>query len=181
MLSAAMLADVLRLGLALLVLPVPLAAQELDEIPADTFRMIIPPPTLAGHAVARYADDGRRDPFVPLVGRNAASVGGPRFELLRLTGVFMGSPGNSLVVLEDPANRGHFVRVGEEVGNATLVEILADAAVFEVRDYGADRRQVLSLDPDARPAARVQPTPEPAVAPPPAPVPPAEVPLGGSP
>lgn len=174
-------ADVLRLGLALLVLPAPLAAQELDQRVADTLRLVIPPSALAGYAVARYADDGRRDPFVPLIGRNAGSASVPRLEQLRLTGVFMGSPGNSLAVLEDPANRGHFVRVGEELGNARLVEILADAAIFEVSDYGGHRREILRLDRNARSAVRMQSAPAVATASPREPTPPAEPPTGESP
>lgn len=173
-------ADVLRLGLVLLVLPAPLAAQELDQRVTDTLRLVIPP-ALAGYTVARYADDGRRDPFIPLIGRNAGPASVPRLEQLRLTGVFMGSPGNSLVVLEDPANRGHFVRVGEELGNARLVEILADAAIFEVSDYGGHRREVLKLDRNARSAVRMQSAPAVAAASPREPVPPTEPPAGGSP
>lgn len=94
---------------------------------------------------ASYQDDGRRDPFVPLT--SGADPGeGPRFETLRLTGVFLGAPGHSLVVLEDPMRRGHFTRVGEKIGNARLLAIHSESADFEVDDYGSVRRETLRLD-----------------------------------
>ena len=94
---------------------------------------------------ASYHDHGRRDPFVPLT--SGADPGeGPRFETLRLTGIFLGSPGNSLVVLEDPMRRGHFARVGEKIGNARLLAIHSESADFEVDDYGSVRRESLRLE-----------------------------------
>ena len=94
---------------------------------------------------ASYHDHSRRDPFVPLT--SGADPGeGPRFETLRLTGIFLGSPGNSLVVLEDPMRRGHFARVGEKIGNARLLAIHSESADFEVDDYGSVRRASLRLE-----------------------------------
>lgn len=111
---------------------------------------------------AAYISDGRRDPFLPLTGTYASEAdGAPRLEQLDLTGIFVGAPGNSLVVLEDPTRRGHFVRVGESLGNARLLEILRDAAVFEVDDYGILRRDTLRLVPD-RPSAPPPPASPPA-------------------
>lgn len=94
---------------------------------------------------AIYDGGGRRDPFDPLTVEGAIDTG-PRFETLRLTGVFLGSPGNSLVVLEDPTRRGHFLRVGEQISGARLIQILPEAAVFEVEEYGTARREVLRLE-----------------------------------
>ena len=94
---------------------------------------------------AIYDTGGRRDPFDPLtVGGDIDT--GPRFETLRLTGVFLGAPGNSLVVLEDPTRRGHFLRVGERLGQARLIQIMPDGAAFEVEEYGIGRREVLRLE-----------------------------------
>ncbi|MBA3584906.1 MAG: hypothetical protein H0W36_10345 [Gemmatimonadetes bacterium] len=129
----------------LLALPHTMAAQE---------EIVTTSSGLESYAEARYADAGRRDPFVPLIGAEASAAGGPRFDQLRLTGVFQGTPGNSLVVLEDPASRGWFVRVGETIGNALLIDILPDGAVFEVSDYGSVRREIVRLDRDERLPAR---------------------------
>lgn len=98
---------------------------------------------------AVYAVDGRRDPFVPLVSVDGQDAEGPRFDRLTLTGIFLGAPGNSLVVLEDPMRRGHFVRAGEVIGNARLLEIGSQSAVFEVEDFGVARRVTLRLERDA--------------------------------
>jgi hypothetical protein len=102
-------------------------------------------PDIARIEPASYHDRGRRDPFVPLT--SGADPGeGPRFETLRLTGIFLGSPSHSLVVLEDPMRRGHFARVGEKIGNARLLAIHSKSADFEVDDYGSVRRESLRLD-----------------------------------
>lgn len=90
--------------------------------------------------------EGGRDPFVPLTDEGAAGEDAPRFQELTLTGLFVGAPGNSLVVLEDEKRRGHFLRLGQTIGEATLIEVLRDAAVFEVREYGAVRREILRLE-----------------------------------
>lgn len=125
----------------------------------DSLEIVLPPTVATG--TASYDDVGRRDPFVPLIVELETATTGPRFETLRLSGVFLGSPGNSLVVLEDPANRGHFVRVGERLGNAVLVEIRPRSAVFEIREYGAVRREVLELERVERPSRERSPRQEP--------------------
>jgi hypothetical protein len=108
----------------------------------DSVTAFVPTSALAP---AIYDGEGRRDPFDPLT-LESSPESGPRFEALRLTGVFLGSPGNSLVVLEDPTRRGHFLRVGERLGEARLVQIQPQSAVFEVEEYGTVRREVLRLE-----------------------------------
>lgn len=131
------------LALAAILLASPLAAQEESS---DRIQIVVPRPDRALAGIARYDAGGRRDPFMPLFSEASGGGSAPRLEMLRLTGVFEGSGSNGLVVLEDPSHRGHFVRLGEQIGNARLVEILPLAAVFEVRDYGASRRVVLRLE-----------------------------------
>ena len=108
----------------------------------DSVTSFVPASALAP---AIYDAGARRDPFDPLTLENSPETG-PRFEALRLTGIFMGSPGNSLVVLEDPTRRGHFLRVGKRIGEARLVQIEPQSAVFEVEEYGTVRREVLRLE-----------------------------------
>jgi hypothetical protein len=117
------------------------AAQE-SAVP-DTLTMAVVPFTALEPAI--YDAGGRREPFDPLTVAGDVDTG-PRFETLRLTGVFLGAPGNSLVVLEDPTRRGHFLRVGERLGQARLIQIMPDGAVFEVEEYGIGRREVLRLE-----------------------------------
>jgi hypothetical protein len=122
-----------------LLVPTLLGAQ---VVVGDSVTAIVPSSALAP---AIYDGEGRRDPFDPLTLENSPATG-PRFEALRLTGVFLGAPGNSLVVLEDPTRRGHFLRVGERIGEARLVQIQPQSAVFEVEEYGTVRREVLRLE-----------------------------------
>jgi hypothetical protein len=135
-------AGLLSLALALVAAAAtPLRAQE-----PTSPQVVVPPGIMTSISVAHYDPSGRRDPFVPLYDEAQAGTTGPRFETLKLTGIFLGSGTNSLAVLEDPTHRGYFVRLGQQIGTARLVEILPQAAVFEVRDYGATRRIVLRLE-----------------------------------
>lgn len=121
-----------------------LASTASGQIVADTLE-VLALPSREGLGSASYDLIESRDPFLPLTGEEAPGTG-PRFEQLTLTGIFEGAPGRSLVVLEDPSQRGWFVRVGEEIADAQLIEIRPDAAVFDVREYGAVRREILRLE-----------------------------------
>ena len=114
--------------------------------PPDSVEVVIPAPAPSMGGIARYEGSGRRDPFTPLFVEGEGGVSGPRFEQLKVTGIFRGGGANSLVVLEDPTHRGYFVRLGQTIGSARLVEILPQAAVFEVREHDASRRVVLRLE-----------------------------------
>jgi len=128
---------------AALLLLAPAEAVRAQEEPAP--QVVIPGPTVRSYA--QYEPGGRRDPFEPMFSERAADEdAGPRFDSLTLTGIFLGSGANSLAVLEDLTHRGYFVRLGQQIGNARLVEILPQAAVFEVSEYGASRRVVLRLE-----------------------------------
>ncbi|MBA2566086.1 MAG: hypothetical protein H0V09_11795 [Gemmatimonadetes bacterium] len=91
-----------------------------------------------------YDGAGRRDPFRPLMEVDA-DLDGPRFDELVLTGVFLGDGGSGMVVVEDATRRGYFLKPGNVVGKATLVQILPDQALFDVRDFGISRRETLKL------------------------------------
>lgn len=128
-------------GAAVLCLFLP-ARADAQVMVGDSVTAFVPASALAP---AIYDGEARRDPFDPLTLESSPEAG-PRFEALRLTGVFLGSPGNSLVVLEDPTRRGHFLRVGESIGTARLVQIQPQSAVFDVEEYGTVRREVLRLE-----------------------------------
>ena len=128
-------------GAAVLCLLLP-ARADAQVVVGDSVTSFVPASALAP---AIYDGEARRDPFDPLTLESSPEAG-PRFEALRLTGVFLGSPGNSLVVLEDPTRRGHFLRVDENIGTAQLVQIQPQSAVFDVEEYGTVRREVLRLE-----------------------------------
>ena len=106
-----------------------------------------PAQELAGLSYEReffyYEPAGRRDPFEPLLDVDV-SLAAPRFDELALTGVFLGE-GGGMVVVEDADRKGYFLRQGESLGRATLVQILPDQATFDVRDFGISRRESLKL------------------------------------
>jgi hypothetical protein len=92
-----------------------------------------------------YEGAGRRDPFKPLLEMDVAPEG-PRFDELTLTGLFVGKNGSGMVVVEDAKRKGYFLKPGDTVGKARLVEIHPDLAVFDVQDYGVSRRETLKLE-----------------------------------
>jgi hypothetical protein len=91
-----------------------------------------------------YDATGRRDPFKPLLDVDS-ELQGPRFDELALTGIFKGEDGEGMVVVEDSRRKGYFLKRGDLVGKATLIDIGSEEAVFEVRDYGISRRETLKL------------------------------------
>ena len=149
----------LALALGGLALAGPAWSQDLDGA------RVVPPVPLTP---ATYVAAGR-DPFEPLLGSEGDETRPPRLDQLVLTGIFQGAPGNSLAVLEDPARRGHFLRVGESLGKARLLAILPQAAVFEVDEYGILRRDTLELAPDPSEPAPPVPTAAPRTNPEPGP------------
>lgn len=108
--------------------------------------------------VFRYPPGARINPFRPLV---AADEGGPRFEQLRLMGVFlMGDASRSLAALGTgvltidgdgnmQAGEGdaYYLRVGQTIGNVTLVEIRRESVVVDVEEFGLLDRRIMELPP----------------------------------
>ena len=108
--------------------------------------------------VFRYPAGARLNPFRPLV---AADEGGPRFEQLRLMGVYLlGDASRSLAVLGTgvltidadggmQAGEGdaYYLKVGQTVGNVTLIEIRRDSIVVDVEEFGLLDRRIMELPP----------------------------------
>lgn len=105
--------------------------------------------------VFAYPAFPRPNPFNPLL---AGGAGGPRFEQLTLIGiVWSANPGSSVAVLstgsvtvaEDGTMSGtdgdaYNVKVGQRVGNVTVVEIQRDRVVVDVEEFGlTDRRTMI--------------------------------------
>ncbi len=101
-----------------------------------------------------YPEVERRNPFKPLV---AADAGGPRFEQLRLSGIIYSLvPDRSVAVFNTGAvmvaedgtltaeeGESYFARVGERIGNVTVIEIARDSVVVEVEEFGIADRKVM--------------------------------------
>lgn len=106
--------------------------------------------------VFQYPAFTRRNPFRPLLG---ADGGGPRFEQLSLIGiVYSSDPSQSVAVvstggvtLADDGTMTPFdgdafyLKVGERIGNSTIVEIRRDAVLFDVEVFDAVERQTMNF------------------------------------
>ena len=90
-----------------------------------------------------YRGATRRDPFRPLTNDNEM---GPRFDALQLRGIiFSTGRQGSVALLGDGSGRVHRVRVGDAIGNATVVEIGPMRVVFAVENFGSIRQEMLEL------------------------------------
>ncbi len=121
------------------------------------------PPPAAGDTelvfereVFQYPSFTRRNPFRPLVGSEG---GGPRFEQLSLIGImYSPDPGGSVAVLSTggvqvapdgtttPVDGDAFsLKVGESIGNTTIVEIRRDAVVVDVEVFDSVEREIMTF------------------------------------
>ena len=91
-----------------------------------------------------YQARARRDPFIPLVSEGVDSDI-PSIASLTLTGVIWNHY-ESLAILEDQRGLGYPLRVGDRIGNATLVGIKTDAAIFRVVLFGVVHMHTLKLE-----------------------------------
>lgn len=89
-----------------------------------------------------YPGRNRRDPFMPLTGRNA----GPLFTDLKLHMIIHSDdPRQSIVDVSDASKKRFRLRRGDAVGNATVVDIQPTRVVFSVVDFGIARNEVLDM------------------------------------
>lgn len=106
--------------------------------------------------VFRYPSFTRRNPFAPLRGANN---GGPRFEQLSLIGLMYSSdPSASVAVVttggvtvnEDGTTApvegdAYYLKVGESIGNTTIVEIRRDGIIVDVAVFDAIERNTMNF------------------------------------
>lgn len=122
-----------------------------------------PPPPPPGPAelvfereVFTYPSFTRRNPFRPLDG---ADSGGPRFERLSLIGImYSPDPGAGVAVLstggvtvgEDGTmtaveGEAFNAKVGDRIGNTTIVEIRRDAVIVDVEVFDSVERHTMTF------------------------------------
>jgi Tfp pilus assembly protein PilP len=87
-----------------------------------------------------YDPQGRRDPFVSLLGRGGdvplstgsrpAGLGGLLINEVTLKGVLKSTKGEFIALLQSPDNRTYIVRAGDKVMDGTVKAITQDAVVF---------------------------------------------------
>lgn len=105
--------------------------------------------------VFSYPSFTRRNPFRPLLG----AAGGVRFEQLSLIGIMYSSdPASSVAVLstggvqvaEDGTmspvdGDAYYLKVGDSIGNTTVVEIRRDAVVVDVEVFDSVEREIMNF------------------------------------
>jgi hypothetical protein len=105
--------------------------------------------------VFQYPEFTRKNPFVALDG---AMGGGPRFEQMSLIGVMYSPDGNSVAVLstggvqvaEDGTTTpidgdSYNMKVGDSIGNTTVIEIRRDAVIVDVEVFDAVERHTMTF------------------------------------
>ena len=91
-----------------------------------------------------YASEGRRDPFVSLMGSSELR---PMISDLRLAVVVYDSDGASRAVLRDiNTNEQYKVRVGQQLGRMRVARIAPKSVTFTILEFGESRQETLALN-----------------------------------
>lgn len=107
--------------------------------------------------VFTYPSFTRGNPFLPLLASNS---GGPRYEQLRLAGIIHSdTPGRSIATLStsvvsisetgavsaEEGGESYHLKVGQVVGNVTIVAINAESVEVDVEEFGVTDRKTMRL------------------------------------
>lgn len=143
-------AHFIQFSIFALALSFPAAASAQDPPPPDTDLVM-------QREVFRYPDYARRNPFAPLL---SADGGGPRFERLVLLGIVFSATGPKSIALFGegsttnistgemvvvPGARTYRLRVGESIGNTTILEIHERRVLVGVDEFGQSEQHVIEL------------------------------------
>ena len=130
------------------------------SLPATALAQQDPPPDadlVMRREVFSYPDYARRNPFAPLL---SADGGGPRFERLVLLGIVFSADGpNSIALFGEgsAANaatgeialvagaKTYRLRVGESIGNTTVLEIHVRHVLVGVDEFGQSEQHTMEL------------------------------------
>jgi hypothetical protein len=91
-----------------------------------------------------YAQEGRRDPFVSLMGSSELR---PMISDLRLSVVVYDAEGDSRAVLRDiNTNEQYKVRLGQQLGRMRGARIAPKSVTFTILEFGESRQETLALN-----------------------------------
>ena len=91
-----------------------------------------------------YAQEGRRDPFVSLMGSSELR---PMISDLRLSVVVFDADGDSRAVLRDiNTNEQYKVRIGQQLGRMRVARIAPKSVTFTILEFGESRQETLALN-----------------------------------
>ena len=92
----------------------------------------------------QYAAEGRRDPFLSLLGTSELR---PMVSDLRLAVVLYHPGGDSRAVLRDVStNEQYKVRTGQTLGRMRVARITPKAVTFTILEFGESRQETLALN-----------------------------------
>ena len=143
-------AHIILFSILAVALSLPAVASAQDTPPPDTDLVML-------REVFRYPDYARRNPFAPLL---SADGGGPRFERLVLLGiVFSVDVQRSIVLFGEgssvdpssgaltvvPGGQTYRLRVGESIGNTTILEIHERRILVGVDEFGQSEQHTMEL------------------------------------
>jgi hypothetical protein len=97
--------------------------------PPAAERLVPAAPAVPTADVPKYADKGRKDPFIEV--QMATAGGGLTVSATKLTGIVRG-PRAVLALLETQDGIGYILKPGDTLGDGRLMEIGADNVVFAV-------------------------------------------------
>ena len=98
--------------------------------------------------MVHYDHGNRRDPFLPLTGKQDLSFGEaplPLFEDLKLVGILKDEEGNR-ALLENEMGFGYILKSGDKIKNGYVIRVEDDRAFFHVEEYGGYQIMVLELN-----------------------------------
>lgn len=91
-----------------------------------------------------YTHEGRRDPFVSLMGSSELR---PMISDLRLAVVVYDADGDSRAVLRDiNTNEQYKVRIGQQLGRMRVARIAPKSVTFTILEFGESRQETLALN-----------------------------------
>ncbi|HTL48742.1 MAG TPA: hypothetical protein VL688_11850 [Verrucomicrobiae bacterium] len=77
----------------------------------------------------QYHSEGRRDPFIPLVGPHGIITRQPKAAAFQIEGIIIDPQGGSMVLIN-----GDVYHAGDKIGEATLLQIFKDRIILAQED-----------------------------------------------
>ena len=123
-------------------------AQE-EEIPEtlDTLETLEIPETPFPIEEFFYSDQGKRDPFTPLIRKSFKEQ---RKRLINIENIYMigtiqTNKGGIIALVKEKGGKGHILKTGDPVAEGEVEEIGPDYIIFILTQYGLETRRTLRL------------------------------------
>lgn len=105
----------------------------------------VPPDSIFPVEHFQYKAQGRRDPFVPLIGSEGKGMGRLNIDNLTLIGIISGNRGR-VALVKDGLNKGHILRKGNKVAGGWVSDITSSSIIFAIEHAGIVSRYEIELE-----------------------------------